>query len=75
MSNGCARSGARLSAGSQVRSCALSRAHEVGRLRCVERRPSLQFATSRIIQGPICDRLLESSGTVEIVLGCPTILI
>jgi hypothetical protein len=31
---------------------------------------------SIIIQGPICDRLLmESGGVVEIVLGCPTILI
>lgn len=28
-----------------------------------------------IIQGPICDRLLSESATVEIVLGCPTILI
>jgi hypothetical protein len=27
------------------------------------------------IQGPICDRLLMSPGNVEIVLGCPTILI
>lgn len=30
---------------------------------------------SIIIQGPICDRLLMESATVEIVLGCPTILI
>lgn len=30
---------------------------------------------SIIIQGPICDRLLMDSATVEIVLGCPTILI
>ena len=31
---------------------------------------------SIIIQGPICDRLLEGgSASVEIVLGCPTILI
>jgi len=30
---------------------------------------------SIIIQGPICDRLLMDTGTVEIVLGCPTILI
>lgn len=28
-----------------------------------------------IIQGPVCDRLLMESATVEIVLGCPTILI
>jgi len=28
-----------------------------------------------IIQGPICDRLLAQPATVEIVLGCPTILI
>lgn len=28
-----------------------------------------------IIQGPICDRLLMGSADVEIVLGCPTILI
>ncbi len=28
-----------------------------------------------IIQGPICDRLLMGDATVEIVLGCPTILI
>lgn len=27
------------------------------------------------IQGPICDRLLSGPATVEIVLGCPTILI
>ena len=27
------------------------------------------------IQGPICDRLLMDAATVEIVLGCPTILI
>ncbi len=31
--------------------------------------------TSIIIQGPICDQLLMGSATVEIVLGCPTILI
>ncbi len=32
--------------------------------------------TSIIIQGPICDRLLSGdSANVEIVLGCPTILI
>ncbi len=30
---------------------------------------------SLIIQGPICDRLLMGGATVEIVLGCPTILI
>lgn len=30
---------------------------------------------SIIIQGPICDRLLMGSAVVEIVLGCPTILI
>lgn len=30
---------------------------------------------SIIIQGPICERLLMSAGEVEIVLGCPTILI
>lgn len=30
---------------------------------------------SIVIQGPICDRLLMESATVEIVLGCPTILI
>ncbi len=28
-----------------------------------------------IIQGPICERLLMDAATVEIVLGCPTILI
>jgi hypothetical protein len=32
-------------------------------------------STSIIIQGPICDALLMSPATVEIVLGCPTILI
>ena len=40
---------------------------------------SWDFVTSDneaiIIQGPICDRLLMGSATVEIVLGCPTILI
>ncbi|MBX3270302.1 MAG: VWA domain-containing protein [Sandaracinaceae bacterium] len=30
---------------------------------------------SIVIQGPICDRLLSGAATVEIVLGCPTILI
>lgn len=30
---------------------------------------------SIIIQGPICDRLLTGSADVQIVLGCPTILI
>jgi hypothetical protein len=30
---------------------------------------------SIVIQGPICDRLLNESANVEIVLGCPTILI
>lgn len=30
---------------------------------------------SIVIQGPICDRLLMSAATVEIVLGCPTLLI
>jgi len=30
---------------------------------------------SIIIQGPICDRLLMGGAVVEIVLGCPTILI
>lgn len=29
---------------------------------------------SLVIQGPICDQLLASSATVEIVLGCPTIV-
>ena len=28
-----------------------------------------------VIQGDICERLLDESATVEIVLGCPTILI
>jgi hypothetical protein len=28
-----------------------------------------------VIQGPVCDRLLSSQATVEIVLGCPTLLI
>jgi hypothetical protein len=28
-----------------------------------------------VIQGPICERLLSGAATVEIVLGCPTILI
>lgn len=31
--------------------------------------------TSLVIQGPICDRLLMGGATVEIVLGCDTILI
>lgn len=31
--------------------------------------------TSIIIQGPICEDLLSGDATVEIVLGCPTILI
>ena len=30
---------------------------------------------SIVIQGPICDELLMGDATVEIVLGCPTILI
>ena len=30
---------------------------------------------SILIQGDICDRLLDGSAVVEIVLGCPTILI
>ncbi len=30
---------------------------------------------SIIIQGPLCEELLEGDATVEIVLGCPTILI
>ncbi|MCB9615621.1 MAG: VWA domain-containing protein [Sandaracinus sp.] len=30
---------------------------------------------SIVIQGPICERLLSGDATVEIVLGCPTILI
>lgn len=40
---------------------------------------SWNFATSEhesiVIQGPICEELLGGSATVEIVLGCPTILI
>ena len=30
---------------------------------------------SIVIQGPLCDRIREGTATVEIVLGCPTVLI
>ncbi|MEM7605755.1 MAG: VWA domain-containing protein [Myxococcota bacterium] len=32
-------------------------------------------ATSIVIQGPVCDELLAGDATVEIVLGCPPIII